>query len=305
MSSSKMKTFLKKIFSLLSVVRGYNILVLIAAQYLAAIFIFSPQNSIRAVVFDLHLLFTVIATVCVVAAGYIINNFYDVKVDRINRPVKTGIDNYVKQETKLSLYFILNFIGFLFSCFVSWKAALFFSVYIFGIWFYSHKLKKYPLTGLISATVLTILPFFVIFVYYKNFSEIIFVHAIFLFFVIMVRELIKDLENMKGALANNYNTFSVAYGERKTKELSIVLLISTIFPIAILFSFPELSYMKYYFYLALITLIAVGVFLWISNKKNQYRLLHNTLKILLLIGVFSLVFIDTSLLLEKVIDSLH
>ena len=300
-----MKTFLKKIFSLLSVVRGYNILVLIAAQYLAAIFIFSPQNSIRAVVFDLHLLFTVIATVCVVAAGYIINNFYDVKVDRINRPVKTGIDNYVKQETKLSLYFILNFIGFLFSCFVSWKAALFFSVYIFGIWFYSHKLKKYPLTGLISATVLTILPFFVIFVYYKNFSEIIFVHAIFLFFVIMVRELIKDLENMKGALANNYNTFSVAYGERKTKELSIVLLISTIFPIAILFSFPELSYMKYYFYLALITLIAVGVFLWISNKKNQYRLLHNTLKILLLIGVFSLVFIDTSLLLEKVIDSLH
>lgn len=300
-----MKTFLKKIFSLLSVVRGYNILVLIAAQYLAAIFIFSPQNSIRAVVFDLHLLFTVIATVCVVAAGYIINNFYDVRVDRINRPVKTGIDNYVKQETKLSLYFILNFIGFLFSCFVSWKAALFFSVYIFGIWFYSHKLKKYPLTGLISATVLTILPFFVIFVYYKNFSDIIFVHAIFLFFVIMVRELIKDLENMKGALANNYNTFSVAYGERKTKELSIVLLISTIFPIAILFGFPELSYMKYYFYLALITLIAVGIFLWISNKKNQYRLLHNTLKILLLIGVFCLVFIDTSLLLEKVIDRLH
>ena len=129
----------------------------------------------------------------------------------------------MKQETKLSLYFILNFIGFIFSCFVSWKAALFFSVYIFGIWFYSHKLKKYPLTGLISATVLTILPFFVIFVYYKNFSEIIFVHAIFLFFVIMVRELIKDLENMKGALANNYNTFSVAYGERKTKELSICI----------------------------------------------------------------------------------
>lgn len=305
MSSSKMKTFLKKNFSLLSVVRGYNIMVLIAAQYLAAIFIFSLQNSIRAVVFDLHLLFTVIATVCVVAAGYIINNFYDVKVDRINRPVKTGIDNYVKQETKLSLYFLLNFVGFVFSWLVSWKAALFFSVYIFGIWFYSHKLKKYPFTGLISATVLTILPFFVIFVYFKNFSEIIFVHAIFLFLVIMVRELIKDLENIKGALANNYNTFSVAYGERKTKELSIVLLISTIFPIAILFRFPELSYMKYYFYLALITLIAVGIFLWISNKKNQYRLLHNTLKILLLIGVFSLVFIDTSLLLEKVIDSLN
>ncbi len=305
MSSSTWKTFFKKILSLLSVIRGYNILVLIFAQYLASIFIFSPQNSIRVVVLDLHLLFIVIATVCVVAAGYIINNFYDVKVDRINRPLKTGIDNYVKQETKLRLYFLLNFLGFAFGYLVSWKAALFFAVYIFGIWFYSHKLKKYPFTGLIAATVLTILPFFAIFIYYKNFSEIIFIHAVFLFLVIMVRELIKDLENIKGALANNYNTFSVVYGELKTKKLSIVLLISTFFPIALLFSYPALSNMKYYFYLALITLFFVGFYLWKSNRKSQYRFLHNILKILLLIGVFCLVFIDTSLILEKVINRLN
>ena len=102
MSSSKKKTFLKKIFSLLSVVRGYNILVLVIAQYLAAVFIFSPEKSIRHVFFDVDLLYIVLASVCVVSAGYIINNFYDVQIDRINRPLKTGIDNYVKQSTKLS-----------------------------------------------------------------------------------------------------------------------------------------------------------------------------------------------------------
>lgn len=300
-----MKIFLKKIFSLLSVVRGYNILILIFAQYLASIFIFSPDKSARHVVFDLHLLYIVIASVCVVASGYIINNFYDVKVDRINRPLKAGLDSYVKQETKLSLYFVLNLIGFIFGWLVSWRAALFFAIYIFGIWFYSHKLKKYPFTGLISATVLTILPFFVIFVYYKNFSKIIFVHAIFLFLVIMVRELIKDLENLKGAIANNYKTFTVAYGEEKTKKLCFVLLISTLFPIIVLFSYPELSYMKYYFYLALITLVFVGFYLKYSSEQNQYRFLHNILKLLLLVGVFSLILIDTSLLLEKVIDRLH
>ena len=79
-----MKTFLKKAFSLISVVRGYNILVLIFAQYLASIFIFSPEKSISHVIFDLHLHYIVLATVCVVASGYIINNFYDDKVDRIN-----------------------------------------------------------------------------------------------------------------------------------------------------------------------------------------------------------------------------
>ncbi len=305
MSSSKTKTFLKKTFSLLSVIRGYNILVLIIAQYLASIFIFSGDKSLRHIVFDLDLLFIVLASVCVVAAGYIINNFYDVKVDRINRPLKTGLDNYVKQETKLSLYFSLNFLGFIFGWFVSWRSAFFFAVYIFGIWFYSHRLKKHPFTGLISATVLTILPFFAVFVYFKNFSKIIFIHAIFLFLVIMVRELIKDLENLKGALANNYKTFSVVYGEVKTKKLSILLLLFTFVPVGILFGYPNLGYMKYYFYLALLTLLFVGSYLWKSTEQKQYTFLHNILKLLLLIGVFSLVFIDTSLLLEKVIDRLH
>tara|TARA_R110002126_G_scaffold181187_4_gene330030 strand:- start:40619 stop:41536 length:918 start_codon:yes stop_codon:yes gene_type:complete len=305
MSSSKMKIFLKKIFSLLSVVRGYNILVLVFAQYLASIFIFSSEDDVAKVILDVDLFFIVLASVCVIASGYIINNFYDAKVDRINRPLKTGIDNYIKQETKLSLYFTLNFLGFVFGFLVSWKAALFFAVYIFAIWFYSHKLKKLPLMGLISATILTILPFFAIFVHYKNFSKIIFVHAIFLFLVIMVRELIKDLENIKGAIANNYKTFTVAYGEKKTKQLCLLLLFLTLFPIVVLFSFPELSYMKYYFYVALFTLLFIGFYLWKSNERNQYRFLHNLLKLLLLLGVLCLVFIDTSLILEKVIDRLN
>ena len=305
MIPSNLKTFFKKIFSLLSVIRGYNILVLILAQYLVSIFIFSKEKSLHNVVFDLHFLYIVLASVCVVSAGYIINNFYDDKVDRINRPLKTGLDNFVKQETKLRLYFFLNFLGFFFGFFVSWKAGLFFAFYIFAIWFYSHKLKKYPVTGLITATTLTVMPFFTLFIYYKNFSEIIFIHAIFLFLVIMARELIKDLQNMKGAIANNYETFTVVYGEKKTKKLSIILLFLTLIPSFFLFSYPELSYMKYYFYFALITLLFVTIYLWKSTKRNQYSSLHNVLKLLLLIGVLCLVFIDTSLILEKVIDRLN
>ncbi|PQJ69301.1 MULTISPECIES: geranylgeranylglycerol-phosphate geranylgeranyltransferase [Polaribacter] len=305
MPSFKAKRFLFKLFSLVSVIRGYNILVLVLAQYLAAIFIFSPKNTLRSVVFDVDLLYIVLASICVVAAGYIINNFYDAKVDRINRPLKTGIDNYVKQSTKLKLYFTLNFLGFIFGLLISGRAALFFAIYIFAIWFYSHKLKKYPFTGLVSATILTILPFFAVFVYFQNFSKIIFVHAIFLFLVIMVRELLKDLQNMKGAIVNDYDTFPVVYGEVKTKQLSIFLLLLTLFPVVVLFSYPALSYMRYYFYFALIVLVFLGFYLWKSTETKQYRMMHNVLKVLLLIGVFSLIFIDTSLIVEKVIDRLN
>lgn len=294
-----------KIFSLLSVIRGYNIAVLVAAQYLAAIFIFSPKKSARNVVLDLHLFYIVFATVCVIAGGYIINNFYDAKVDKINRPIKARIDGFIKQETKLSLYFFLNFIGFLTAYLVSYRAAIFFATYIFGIWLYSHKLKKYPLTGSITATILTILPFFAVFVYFRNFSKIIFVHAMFLFLVIMVREFIKDLESIKGAVANNFDTFPVAYGERRTKQMSTFLIILTLGPAAILFTYPAISYMRYYFYFAAIVLIYVNIFLWKARTRNQYIRLHNILKLLLLLGILSLVFIDTSLVLEKVIDKLN
>ena len=304
MENGKKTSLFYKFFSLLSVVRGYNILVLVIAQYLASIYIFSPKKSITTVLFDVHLFFIVFATVCVVAGGYIINNFYDIKADKINRPYKSGLDSYVKQETILSIYFFLNIIGVFSGFLVSWKASLFFSLYVFGIWFYSHKLKKYPLTGLMVASLLTILPFFIIFVYFKNFSEIIFFHAVFLFLVIMVRELIKDLENMKVAVASNYKTFPVAYGERNTKLFSVVVLFFALLTVSILLNHPAISFMKYYFYMMVVSLIIICAVLLKSSKKQEYTILHTTLKILLLIGVFSLVFIDTSLIIDQVINTL-
>lgn len=296
------KQLIFKLLSLFSVVRGYNIFVLIVAQYLASIFIFSPTKSILSVLVDVDLHFIILATVCVVSSGYIINNFYDEKIDLINRPFKTKIDNYIHQNTKLQLYFFLNFLGFIFGLLVSLKAALFFSAYIFGIWLYSHKLKKYPFLGLFTATCLTILPFFAIFIYYKNFSKIIFVHAIFLFLVLMIREVLKDLENIKGAIVGNYKTLPVVYGETKAKQFIAVNLILTLVAIFFIFKFPELSYMRYYFYFAFVVLSFVAFFLVKSVSQHQYRNLHNLLKILLLIGVLSLVLIDTSLIVEKVLD---
>ena len=305
MDALKVKKVIYKFLSLFSVVRGYNILTLVAAQYLAAIFIFSPNKSLRTVLFDIDLLFIVIATICVVAAGYIINNFYDAKMDLINRPVKSTLDNFVKQETILKLYFFLNFLGFGFGFLISWRAALFFAVYIFSIWFYSHKLKKFAFTGLISASMLTILPFFAVFIYFKNFSKVIFVQAVFLFLVIMVRELIKDLENIKGAFASNYTTFPVVYGERKTKQLSLFLLVLTVFPVGVLLRYPAIGLMRYYFYFAVVSFFFIGLYLWKSSQKAHYRILHNSMKILLFIGVFCLIFMDPSLIVEKVIERLY
>jgi 4-hydroxybenzoate polyprenyltransferase len=293
--------YLYKLLSLFSVVRGYNIMTLAIAQYLASIFIFSPEKSLRHVLLDSKLFFIVLSSVCVIAAGYIINNFYDKERDLINRPVKSKIDSLVSQKTRLNIYFLLNFIAVLLGFLVSWKAALFFSGYIFLIWFYSHKLKHYPIIGWLSAAIVTILPFFAIFVYYKNFSEVIFVHAIFLFLLLLIRELVKNLENMNGDILTNHQSIPVKYGVKYTKYLSTILVVLVLIPLYFLWQFPEIGWMKIYFSLAIFLLLIFVVLLWNFSTTKRYIFLHNVLKFLIFAGIFSLILIDTSLIVDKLI----
>ncbi len=294
-------SFITKIISLFSVVRGYNIAILVLAQYLAAIFIFSPQKSLRTVLLNPQLFYIVFATICVVASGYIINSFYDVKTDQINRPQKVKIDALVSEKTKLTVYFTLNFLGFIFGMLVSYRAAIFFGSYIFLIWFYSHKLKKYPMVQTFSATILAVLPFFAILMYYKHFTSIVFVHGVFVFLLLFIRELVKDLEKIQGNLLENINTITIKYGEQFVKKFATTLSILVLIPVYVLVHYPEIGLMKYYFFGALFLVPVFIFFLWKSNSVKHYVLLHNLLKIIIVIGVFSLVLIDRSVLIDRIL----
>ena len=290
----KHKLLLLKIISLFSVVRGYNIPIIILAQYLSAVFILAPEKRPLTILLDFNLLIIVLASSLTIASGYIINSFYDSKKDLINRPNKSMLDRLVSQKTKLNVYFTVNFIvAFLAVC-VSWRACLFFSVYIFLIWYYSHRIKKYAIIGNLTAAFLAVLPFFAILLYYKNLYEVIFGHACFLFLLLLIREMIKDLENIKGDLVTDYKTIPILYGEAVSKKIITVLTLLTIVPIYVLIEIFDVGYMDIYFYSCLIVLIFFLLSLWKSNTKEQYLLLHNVLKFLIVAGVFCIILINPS-----------
>ena len=299
MLSRKTKHLLLKIVSMLSVVRGYNIAIIVLAQYLSAIFILAPEKK-RAldIILDFNLFMIVIVSSLTIASGYIINNFYDSKKDLINRPNKSQLDRLVSPKTKLKVYFTVNFIVFLLSFLVSFRAVLFFSTYIFLIWFYSHKLKKMSVIGNLTAAFLAVLPFFAILLYYKNIYPQIFAHATFLFLLLLIREIIKDLENIKGDIANDYQTIPVLFGESLAKKIITLLTVLTIVPIYFLVQVFEVGYMDIYFYVSLIVLIFFLQKLWKSNSKPDYLLLHNILKSLVVSGVFCIVLINPEVLVH-------
>lgn len=294
MFSRKQKYFFFKLFSLFSIVRGYNILIIIIAQYLTSIYILAPQLSIKEILFDFNLFMIVLASATAIASGYIINNFYDSEKDLINRPKKSILDRLVGRRTKLNFYFILNFLSLVSALFVSYKAALFFFLFIFGIWFYSHKLKKYPFIGNLVAATLAVIPLFAVFIYYKNFDLVIFVHATFLFIIISMRELVKDLENLKGDLLQKYHTIPVIYGSLVSKKILTFLSILALLPTYLLIVKFDIGAMDFYFLGSIIALLIFVILLWKSNKKLHYLVLHNILKFIVVIGVFCIFLINAN-----------
>jgi 4-hydroxybenzoate polyprenyltransferase len=209
------------------------------------------------------------------------------------------LDRLVSQNTKLSIYFTLNLLAVIFASYVSFRAVVFFALYIFAIWFYSHKLKKMPITGNLVSAILTVTPFFAIFIYYKNFELVVFMHALFLFLLVSMRELTKDLENIKGDFALNYRTVPVVYGEKTSKLLLTGTSVITCVSAFLLIFYFEIGYMYYFFYVSIILLLVYLLLLWQSKTKTHYLWLHNILKLIIVAGVFSILLIDVNLVLNR------
>ena len=285
------KSILFKFLSIFSVVRIYNILLIVIAQYLTSIFILSDKNFID-IILDLNLFLIILCSTISIASGYIINNFYDEKKDLINKPIKHRIDDVVKNSTKLYFYFFLNFVVVFIASLISVRAVIFFSVYIFFLWLYSHKLKRILFIGNLFYSILTITPFFAILLYFKNFDLIIVAYALFLFFILLLKELTKDLKNLVGDFTQNYQTIPVVFGEGFSRIVISLITFINILLIFNLFINFSAGYMFIYYVTSLLLLCFFIIKLYNSKKVSDYLELHNILRLIIGLGVFSIFLLE-------------
>ena len=289
-AQAKQRLILFKFLSIFSVVRGYNVLLIVFAQYLTSIFILSDKTYFE-VLFDEGLFLIICCSSLSIASGYIINNFYDQEKDLINKPVKYKIDDVVNNSTKLRFYFFLNFIVVLMASFISLRAILFFSVYIFLLWFYSHKIKRLVFIGNLFYSLLTVTPFFAILLYFKNIDLIIIAYALFLFFILLLKDITKDLKNLKGDFSQDYKTIPVVFGESLTKTIiSLIAFINIFMLFNLYFNFSK-GCMTIFYAVSLILLLVFLLKLFLSKKVYDYLFLHNVLRFIIAFGVFSIVFL--------------
>lgn len=286
-----MQKFFYQILGFISLIRLFNIALLCLAQYLASIYILAADRNFISIISDFNLFLIVLLTAISTSSGYIINNFYDSEKDKINRPKTFILGNLISERYQIKTYFFLCFITFLISFLISYKAVLFYSFYMFSIWLYSYKIKRLFWLSNFFSTALVVYPFFGVTLYFGAFNFEVILHAFFLFILLFVRDLVKDLQNFNGDWVQQYRTFPVIYGVLKTKFFATFFILISFVLIIELLKIP-IGDMRFYFISSMVYVLIWTFFLWIASKQKEYLWLRNFLKFWIIIGVFSITLIN-------------
>jgi len=279
----KRNSFYLKIIALLSTVRWKNILVTVFAQYLAFLFAFNTKDDLWNSLVETKVHLIIAATAFILAGGYIINNFYDLEKDLINRPHRTRFQNLISDGFKLKFYLVLNTIGLLIAFIASWRIFIFFLIYGFLLWFYSHKLSKIVFVREMTACFLSVLAFFSLALYFKMIVMSFVLYGASLFFALFARELYKDIIWLKGDVVNGYQSIASIKGIQFSKLLFQIILISSIL-IDLCFNFympkEELLYM-----MATMGVVKIGLIFLISINTQPIHRIMQLLIMLYILGI--------------------
>jgi 4-hydroxybenzoate polyprenyltransferase len=278
--------FKRFVVSFLRLTRIWNLLILALAQYFTAIMLIDRAN-----VFDLRFFLLVTSTCVIAAAGYIINDYYDIKIDLINKPDRVVIGKGITRRYAILLHTVLSLLGVAIGTYLNWRIGILNFSAAFLLWWYSNDLKRQPLIGNVVVGLLTALSIVIVDSLYQTGNEMIFIYGAFAFFITLIREIIKDMEDLKGDDTFGCKTLPIIWGMRKTKNFIYgVIFLFSLIVVLLHFFFVQLP--EYYFLLFLfIPLLVLLYSLFRADTKKDYARLSNFCKVILLLGVFSMAFL--------------
>lgn len=276
------------ISGLFRISRPINLLLVAFTQLMTAYFLVKTTNSGAPVLEDFRLYLLILATVMITAAGYMINDYYDVKIDYVNKPHEVVVGKGIKRRVVIVLHSILNFSAIALGLIVSPKIGLINFFAAFLLWFYSNRLKREPFIGNLTVAFLTGLSVYIIAFYFQKNELLVLTYAIFAFFLNLIREIIKDIEDRHGDRKHGCRTLPIVIGFRKTKQ--VIFGIATLFVISILVITIKINKTELFIYFGVLGLAFLW-FMWkiyLADRKEQFTKLSAWAKILMLVGTLSM-----------------
>ncbi|MGB1037726.1 MAG: UbiA family prenyltransferase [Bacteroidia bacterium] len=272
-----------KIVALLSSVRWKNVLFTAGAQYIAFLFAFNTKENILHSLAEVNVHLIIISTALILSGGYIINNFYDVEKDLINRPHRTRFQNMVSRGFKLNFYIGVNLLGMSIALYASPNIFLFFLFYAFALWFYSHKLSKMTLISELTASFLTVYAFFGLVLYFKMLTLTFFLYGASLFLVLFAREIFKDIISLKGDLIIGYKSITTEIGSDLSKRLYQAI-VALSFAVDAAFIWLDTK-PEFYVVFGVIALLKLLTLFFLDKPTNYNKRILQVLIVLYIIGI--------------------
>jgi len=289
----------------LKLIRWKNLLLIVYVFLSFKLFLFSSLNITTKLTLT-QFIILLLSVLFITAAGNIINDIYDIKSDAINKPNKVVVDQIITIETAKQWYKITNALGLILGIALCLNIgnpsySFIFITTVLLLYYYSKKLKSLPIIGnivvsfLIAICVL-ILPFFDLDFSVKNSNKnlvigIIKVLILFAFSLNLIREIIKDIQDVNGDYHLNMNTLPILIGRIRAQKLAsflCVIPIALLFYIIINFSIQYKITVLYLLLFTLVPLIYVALKLNVTKKKNELHRLSSMLKIIMLLGISSM-----------------
>lgn len=308
---------MKSLSVVLKLVRWPNLVFIMLTQFLfwyfVLPFIFSQYHS----AYDSPklsgemFLVLMLASVFIAAAGYIINDYFDVEIDKVNKSSKVIIGTFIKKRSAILLYIFFSATGLALSNYAGYRLDNYYIILlnflsILFLWFYSSTFKKKLLIGnilisLLTAWVILVLAFAeyrfnvpVEDIVWQQILKVSIIYSGFAFIISLVREMIKDMEDMEGDARFGCTTMPIVWGVRAAKVYTgvwLVLLTGLILAIVIYIVQFRWWFVSVYAILNLVVpLIWALRALYSANTPEHYHHLSTVVKLIMLAGILSMLF---------------
>ena len=260
------------------------------------------------------LVLLILSTICIAAGGYVINDYFDVKIDRINRPDDMVVTRVISREGAMRWFYVLTAVGITAGLATAWWAhswnLLFIYVVIPGLlWFYSASYKRMLLVGnLIVAFISALVPLIVAIIHADYLQHLygdslaytpiigqLYIwlggFALFSFLLTWAREVVKDMEDVEGDREMECRTMLIVWGETASKVVVTILVVATMALVSYIawfvLPFPmEWSTLtsRFVVFGLLVPMVCVLVLLWFARSKRELHTVQQVLKFAMFLG---------------------
>ena len=280
-----MRISIRDTASFLGASRIPNLLIIVATQFIASNFLLHiPIERLIEVRYGLFLL----STAMIGAGGYIINDYFDQKIDMINRPQTVIVGTDLRRRLALFFHASLTIGGILLGFMIDPLIGV---IHIFSsgaLWTYSGLLKRQILIGTLTISFLTSLSLLILMVYFRTFSLLIVAYSMFGGVTIFIRESIKDIISVKGETAFGVQSIPIVWGVRGAK---LVILIAGIAGVSLM-AFYLISInnwiVKYFFVGVSIVILWSFYRLTKADKIKDFKEIKRAIDTIIILGLVSI-----------------